>query len=102
MHLTYVDKRWEQVHVDVTPMPNSRGKYFLVEARSNFSGWVEARGIAKNNSAEVSRFLWEDVICRHGIFRRLVVDGGPENKDLTAKLMVKYNIKRVVISSYHP
>ena len=102
LHPTYVDKRWEQVHVDVTPMPGSHGKHFLVEARSNFSGWVEARGIANNNSATVSKFLWEEIICRHGIFRKLVVDGGPENKDLTAKLMEKYNIKRVVISSYHP
>ena len=82
-------------------MPKSRSKYFIVEVRSNFSGWVKARGIVNNNSAEVSRFLWKDVICRHGIFRRLIVNGGPENKDLTAKLMAKYNIRRVVISVYH-
>ena len=42
------------------------------------------------------------MIYRHDIFRRLIVNGGPKNKDLIAKLMTKYNIRRVVISAYHP
>ena len=50
----------------------------------------------------VARFLWEDVICRHGCFGRLIVDGGPENKDLVEELTVRYGIKRVQVSSYHP
>lgn len=50
----------------------------------------------------MARFLWEDVVCRHGIFSKLVVDGGPENKDLVAVLAEKYNIRRVVVSAYHP
>lgn len=41
------------------------------------------------------------MICRHGVFEKLVVDGGPENKDLTAALAERYGIRRVVISAYH-
>ena len=99
---TWVDSRWEKVAMDVTPMPPSKGKRFLVVARSDLSGWVEARAISKNNSEQVSRFLFEDVVCRHGIFRKLIVDGGPENKDLTMALAKRYGIKRVLISAYHP
>lgn len=102
MYPTYVDRRWYQVHVDCTPMPNSQGKKYLVEARSNFSGWVEARGIASCDSAAVSKFLWEEIICRHGMFGKLVVDGGPENKKLVSELAERYNTKRVVTSAYHP
>ena len=74
---TYVDARWQKVGMDVTLMPKSKGKSFLVVARDDLSGWVEARALSKSDSAQVSRFLFEDVICRHGIFQQLVVDGGP-------------------------
>ena len=102
MYPTYVDRRWYQVNVDCTPMPNSGGKTYLVEARSNFSGWVEARGISSCDSHHVSKFLWEEVICRHGMFKKLVVDGGPENKKLVTELAQRYAIKKVVTSAYHP
>jgi hypothetical protein len=102
LHPTWVDIRWSKVAVDVVHMPPSHGKHFLVQARSDFSGWVEARGIASNDSKTVSKFLWEDVICRHGMFQRLVVDQGPENKAFTAEMMQRFNIKRVEISAYHP
>jgi RNase H-like domain found in reverse transcriptase/Integrase zinc binding domain/Reverse transcriptase (RNA-dependent DNA polymerase) len=102
MYFTYVDKRWYQVNMDVTPMPRSKGREYLVEARSAFSGWVEARAMSKNDSQQVSRFFFEDVICRHGVPGKLVVDGGPENKKLTKTLAERYKIKRIVVSAYHP
>lgn len=49
----------------------------------------------------VPKFLWEDVICRHGCFGRLSIDGGPEYKSYLEVLAQKYKIKRVVISAYH-
>jgi hypothetical protein len=50
----------------------------------------------------VVKFLWEDIICRHGIFVRLVIDGGLENKGLVTELAKKYKIKRVIVSTYYP
>src|SRR5947209_17031323 len=41
-------------------------------------------------------------ICRHGCFGRMVVDGGPENKDVVEKLAATYGIDRIVASAYHP
>ena len=51
LHPTWVDKRWEKLAVDVVHMPTSHGKSFLVVARSDLSGWVEARALGKNDSA---------------------------------------------------
>jgi hypothetical protein len=45
--------------------------------------------------------LWENVICRHGIFKRFIINGGPENKDLIMQFVTDYNIKRVIISPYN-
>jgi hypothetical protein len=75
---------------------------YLVVARDDLSGWVEARALHAAKAAAVARFLWEDVICRHGCFGKLVVDGGPENKKWGDVLASRYNIHKVVTSAYHP
>jgi hypothetical protein len=49
----------------------------------------------------IIKFLWEDIICRYGIFGRLVINKGLENKDLVVQFVINYNIKRVVISLYN-
>jgi hypothetical protein len=71
-------------------------------ARDDLSGWVEARALRSANSEAVAAFLYEDVICRHGVFEKVVMDGGPENKGFVPVLTNKYGIKRVVVSAYHP
>ena len=35
----------------------------------------------------VADFLWEDVICQHEYFGKLVFDGGSENKEAVAELV---------------
>ena len=70
-------------------------------ARDNFSGWVKSRALGAANSKQVAKFFWEDVICRHGIFGQLTVNGDPENKDVVEQLVADYGIKRVVISAYN-
>jgi hypothetical protein len=49
----------------------------------------------------VARFLWEDVICRHGLFGYLVVDGGIENMGKVIELLNKWGINRIRISPYN-
>jgi hypothetical protein len=74
---------------------------FDLLARSDFFEWVEGRALRSADNESIIRFLWEDVICRHGVFSVLVVDERLKNKDLVAKLAEKYNIKRVIVSVYY-
>ena len=83
-------------------MPSCQGKNYLVVAREDLSGWVEARALGIANLASVAKFLWEDVICRHRCFGRLVIDGGPENKGYVTAFTKKNGIERVQVSAYHP
>ena len=46
-------------------------------------------------------FLWKDLICRHGCFGKLIIDGGAENKEVVKALLDKYGIKRMLTSAYH-
>lgn len=103
LHPTWSTLVWEKVGVDVVYMPVTADGYgFIVFARDDPSGWVEARALKRNRALEVSTFLYEDVICRHGLPRKFVMDNGSENKDITKTLLENYNVKNVNISAYYP
>jgi hypothetical protein len=65
----------------------------------DLSIWVEARPLKRNNALEVSTFLFEDIICRHSLPRKFVLDNGPENKDITKTLLENYNVKNITQSN---
>ena len=102
LYPTWSSALFEKIGLDIVQMPPCEGKNYLVIAREDLSGWPEARALSSANSAAVAKFLWEDVVCRHGCFGKLVVDGGPENKGHVAAFTAKYGIERVQVSAYHP
>ena len=61
-------------------MPLKKSKKYLMIARDDLSGWPEGRVFRNNDSESVARFLYDDVICRYKIFRKLIHNNGPENK----------------------
>jgi len=92
-----------RIHVDCTGMPESDGKNTIVQARCSMSLWVEARALKEEKSgtvksSQVAKFLYEEVICNHGVFGYLITDGGSENRGLVDSLMALYGIKVRVIS----
>ena len=101
MYLTALNRLIEKWAIDITYMPNRRGKQYLVVARDDMSGWVEARALSNKGAKAVATFIWEDVICRHGIFWRMVVDGGGEFMAEVIDLLNKWGVERIQISAYH-
>jgi len=97
-----VSALWEKVAIDAIHMPPNQGKRFIIIARDDLSGWPEAEALPSLHSKHVARFLYKELICRHGCFRKLVSDGGKENKKKTRKLLMKYLIKHVIVSPYNP
>ena len=93
LYPTWSSVMFQKIGLDIVHMPACSGKDYLVVARDDLSGWVEARALANATSEAVAKFIWEEIVCRHGCFGRLVVDGGPENKKHVAKFIKKYNIK---------
>ena len=55
------------------PMVTGQRKFLLV-AVDYFSKWVEAETLAKITEQMVKKFIWQHIICRFGIPRRLVSD----------------------------
>ena len=103
LHPTVSRTVWEKIGVDVVFMPETPDGYkYIVFARDDLSGWSEGRAMKENRSRNVAKFLYEDVICRHGCPVKVVMDGGSENKKIAKKLLEDYQIHRIVISAYHP
>ena len=103
LHPTWTKTVWDKIGVDVVKLPeSSEGHKFAVFARDDLSGWSEGRPLVNADSKSVAKFLFEDVICRHGCPRRIVMDGGSENKKVTKSLLKHYRIKQIDISAYHP
>lgn len=88
---------WEKVEIDVIYMPwtAKEGEFgFIVFARDHLSGWIIKAASSKN----VAKFSYKDVICIYECPRRIALDYGRENLDLTKE---HHKIKRTVVSAYH-
>ena len=88
--------------MDVVYTPYWANMNYLVVARDDFSGWAEARALYAANTFAVTRFLYEEIICRHGCFQRLNLNREPETKEFVEELAQRYSIKRIVTSPYPP
>jgi hypothetical protein len=62
---------------------------------------METRALRAATFKIITKFLWKDIICKHGIFGRLVINKDSKNKDLIIQFVTDYGIKRVVISPYN-
>lgn len=82
-------------------MPSCKGYWYIIIAHCDLSGWIKAKPLHTLSSWAVADFLWEDSICCHGCFRKLIINGSSENKNIVAKLMQKYRVKKVVVSANH-
>ncbi|RDY09072.1 Pol polyprotein, partial [Mucuna pruriens] len=65
------------------PMAKGQVKFLLVDV-DYFTKWIEAEPLATITTQKVQRFVWQNIICRHGIPNSMVTDNGTQfvNKSL--------------------
>lgn len=83
-------------------IPLYKGFWYLIIVRCDLLNWVEAKPLCTLFSKVIAEFLWENVICWHRCFGKLVIDKRSENKDVVVELTQKYKIKKVVVLIYYP
>jgi hypothetical protein len=94
-----------QVGIDIVgPLPTTEnGNKYIVVAIDYLTKWPEARAIQHANAEEVSHFIYEEIICRHGCPSKILSDRGTHFKNqLVTKLMEKFQIKHLFSTPYHP
>jgi hypothetical protein len=69
---------FQRVALDTTgslPEIKSGNKYILV-AIDHYSKWCEAKAVADHSAKTASRFLEDDIICRYGVPKFVLIDNG--------------------------
>lgn len=89
------------IGIDVVKLPQCGMFDSLVVARDDFSGWVEAKPMKNPTSKKIAKFIYNDIICRHGVFGHIRLDGGPEFKGAVIKELNRLGIRRTTISAYN-
>jgi len=89
--------------IDLVHMPPGvRGANFLVLAREELSSYVEGRALSSNKTEAVCRFVLEDIIARHGCFRRMRADRGELDTKEAKAFFKKFHICLKLTTSYNP
>ena len=92
---------FQKVYVDVMFMPASGGKKYIVAAKDDLSGTVEARALSENNSQRLAQFFEEQIYLRYGAIGQIITDNGPEVKGAFEILAKCLGIPQIQITSYN-
>ena len=92
---------FQKVYVDVMYMPPAGGKKFIVAAKDDLTGIVEARALSENNSEQLAKFFQEEILYRYGAIGQVVTDNGPEVKGAFEILMKQFGIPQIRITPYN-
>ncbi|KAG7548086.1 Ribonuclease H domain [Arabidopsis suecica] len=57
---------------------STRGVKFVLVLTDYFSKWIEAAAYVNITQVQVRKFIWQDIICRHGLPFEIVTDNGPQ------------------------
>jgi hypothetical protein len=90
-----------KVYIDVMHMPMAGGYKYIVIARDGLSGSSEGHALTVASSKTISKFIFEELICRYGSIRDIVTDNGTEFKGVTEELLSKYQVNHIRISPYN-
>ena len=91
----------EKVHFDSQYLPKDGGKRYLMEARCDATGWVEAMAVAKCDARHMEKFA-RTIIYRFGVIVVAVIDGGPEMKGKFPVILRDLGSRVVQVSKYNP
>ncbi len=93
---------FEKIYIDVMVMQPPSGKYkYIVCARDDLTGVLEASPLTENKSRQLAKFFWTKIYCRYGAIGHVVTDNGPEVKGAFKHLMKRMNVPHVQISAYN-
>ena len=101
LHFIWINFLWQKICVDIVYMQSFEEKHYLILIRKNLSKWIENKVFAKTDFEFIARFIYENIICRHECFERLMIDDDSKNKKLIETFTQKYRIKRLIVSVFH-
>ena len=96
---------FHRVGIDIKgPLPITKeGNRYIIVAIDYLTKWPEARAVSDIKAKTVAKFIYEDIICRHGAPIILLSDRGSNfMSELIAELCNDFQIKHHKSSAYRP
>lgn len=90
-----------KIYLDIMDMPRAKGFKAIIAARDDLSRASEGRALKSKKSKGVAAFFFEQILCRYGAVGEVVTDNGPEFKEAFQRLMKRYKLPQIKISSYN-
>jgi hypothetical protein len=90
-----------KVHMDAQYLKEARGSKYLLEARCDLTGWVEAKASPVLNVSAVKVFV-RDLISRWGVIAVIVVDNGSELQKDFSRTLRSMGARVIPTSAYNP
>jgi len=101
--VSVVKQVFKQIGVDIMSLPEVDNMKYIVVAIDYFSKWSEARALTDKSAESVARFLYDDIICRHGCPLIHITDQGREFlNELIFELFCLTGTKQRVTTTYRP
>jgi hypothetical protein len=96
---------FHRVGIDIKgPLPiTSNNNRYIIVAMDYFTKWPEAKAIADIKAETVAKFIYEEIICRHGTPEELLSDRGLSfMNQVVDQLCTKFQVKHRLTSPYRP
>lgn len=90
-----------KIYLDIMDMPKAKGFKSIITARDDLSRASEGRALKSKKAKSVAAFFFEQILCRYGAVGEVVTDNKPEFKEVFTRLMKRYNLPQIKISSYN-
>jgi len=100
-----VEYPFHRVGIDIKgPLPiTSKENRYIIVAMDYLTKWPEAKAIKNAKAETVARFIYEEIICRHGVPEEMLSDRGTSFLNQVIKeLCERFQTKHRLTSSYRP
>jgi transposase InsO family protein len=96
---------FEHIGIDVMgPLPvTDTGKRYIILSVDFFTKYLEGVAVEEADAQTVAQFIYQDIICRHGVPQQVTSDRGTEfNNELVQELSRTYRMQHIQTTAYHP
>ncbi|GKV20138.1 hypothetical protein SLEP1_g30300 [Rubroshorea leprosula] len=79
------------------------GRTYLVVAVDYFTKWIEAKPLSTTTEKKIEEFLFNSILCKFGIPKRIIADNGPQFRAAALRSFCNdYGIELALTSVYTP
>jgi hypothetical protein len=88
----------------VGPLPTTQGNFqYAVVAVEYFTKWIEVKPLINITSITIKRFFWQNIICRFGVAKEIIVDNAKQfDSNLFKEFCYQIGTEVAFASVYHP